>query len=48
MDSSGSWPLIFSYHRAKKKVKYFFSAWFSDHGLLVKKWSAMKKLSNDI
>ena len=33
------------YQRAKENVKYFFSAWFSDHS---KKWSAMKELLNDI
>ena len=27
---------FFTYHRAIENVKYFFSVWFSDHGLLVK------------
>ena len=36
LQCSGSLFWIFFYHRAKENVKYFFSAWFSDHGLLVK------------
>ena len=36
LQCSGSLLWIFFYHRAKENVKYFFSAWFSDHGLLVK------------
>ena len=36
MNFSSSLIKIFSYHRAKENVKYFFSAWFLDHGLLVK------------
>ena len=36
MNSSGSLLQIFSCHRAKENMKYLFSVWFSDHGLLVK------------
>ena len=32
-------------HRTKENVKYFFSAWFSDHDLLLK--NNHKELSND-
>ena len=36
MQYSGSLLQIFSCHKIKENVKYFFSRWFSDHGLLVK------------
>ena len=42
MNFSGSLISIFSYHRAKENVKYFFSAWFLEHGLLVKNYQQWK------
>ena len=37
---------FFSYHRSKENVKCFFFVCSSVHGLLVKKWLAMKNLSD--
>ena len=39
----------FSYHKIKENVKYFFSAWFLDHGLLVKndqQWKTFREIFN--
>ena len=49
MNFGGSLLSIFSYHEAKENVKYFFSAWFSDHGLLVKndqQWKTFRMMYN--
>ena len=51
MENDFQWFLAsdFSYHRASENVKYFFPAWFSDHGLPVKndqQWKTFQMIYN--
>ena len=50
MNFISSLVLIFPYYRAKENVKYFYSTWFSDHGLFLIKndqqWKTFRMIYN--